>query len=143
LDILGGHKNKNLSQEIDNMFKVLPPLLLKCSKIFISYKTNIVKRNQPLFYDDNTRIIMIIEENTITNEPKPIGVLLKVEYKNAPIIFDGNYCSVVRTIEYEKYLVQRCVLTNFVYYPNDDNQWVYVGTYNEKTQKVCWKTISF
>jgi hypothetical protein len=140
---LGGHKNKNLSQEIDDMFKVSPPLLSKCIKIFTSNKTKIVKRNQHLFYDHNTRIVMIISEENNNNEPKPIGVLLKVEYKNAPIIFDGNYCSVVQTIEYEKYLVQRCVLTDFVYYPNDDNQWVYVGTYNEQTRKVCWKTISF
>ena len=72
-----------------------------------------------------------------------IGVLLTVEYINAPIIFDGNYCSVVKELEYEDYLVQRCVLTNFVYYPNDDNQWVYVGTFNEKTKKVDWKTLNF
>ena len=82
----------------------------------------------------------MIEENT---DIKPIGILLKVEYKNAPIIFDGNYCSVVRTIEYDKYLIQRCVLTNIIYYPNDDNQWVYVGTYDEEKKKVCIKTLHF
>ena len=141
---MGGHKNKNLSQKIDNMFNVSPSLSSKCIKIFPSNKTKIVKRNQPLFYDDNTQIVMIIsEENNNINVTKQIGILLKVEYKNAPILFDGNYYSVVRTMEYEKYLVQRCVLTDYVYYPNDDNQWVYVGTYNEQTQKVCWKTLSF
>ena len=125
------------------MFKVSPPSLLNCIKIFSSNETKIVKRNQPLYYDDNTKIVMIINENNDTCEAKPIGILLKVEYKKAPIIFDGDYYAVVRMIEHEKYLVQRCVLSNIVYYPNDDNQWVYIGVYDDEKYKVIVKTISF
>ena len=84
---------------------------------------------------------MVILNNELTNILKPLGVLLKVEYKNAPIILNGDYYSVVRSIKYEKYLVQRCVLTDNVYYPNDDNQWVYVGIYNENTKNVILQTL--
>jgi len=140
MNILGGTKNKNLSEEIDKKFNAPTPLLSECNKIFTSNKTKVVKRNQPLFYNDKTQIVMTVNGKNI---PEAIGVLLKVEYRFAPIIFDGNYCAVVKSLAYNDYLVQRCVLTNFVYYPNDDNQWVYVGTYTEKTKRVEWKTLNF
>ena len=140
MNILGGSKNKNLSEEIDKKFKAPTPSLSECNKIFTSNKTKVVKRNQPLFYNDKTQIVMTVNGK---NTPEAIGVLLKVEYRFAPIIFDGNYCAVVKSLAYNNYLVQRCVLTNFVYYPNDDNQWVYVGTYTEKTKRVEWKTLNF
>ena len=141
MDFLGGSKNKELSEQISQKLQVSPPSLSSCNKIFTSNKTKVVKRNQPLFYNDKTQIVLTINEKDDT--PSVIGVLLTVEYKNAPIIFDGNYCSVVKPLNYEEYLVQKCTLTNFVYYPNDDNQWVYVGTYDEKRKVIEWKTLNF
>ena len=99
-----------------------------------------IKRNQPLFYDDISKLVMVYNEDN--KSYKKLGILLKVEYNNSPIIYDGNYCSVVKPLKYEDSYVQHCVLSNFVYYPNDDNQWVYVGTYDDQCKNIEWKTIN-
>ena len=142
MEFLGGCKNKELSEEVGNKLKLPIPSLSECNKIFTSNKTKVVKRNQPLFYNDETRIVISFEDEEC-KKTKLLGVLLKVEFNKAPIIFDGDYCSVVTPVQFNDYLVQRCVLTNFVYYPNDDNQWVYVGKYDNTSKKVILKTLDF
>jgi hypothetical protein len=142
MEFLGGYNNKELSEEVSNKLKLPIPSLSECNKIFTSNKTKVVKRNQPLFYNDETRNVISFEDEEC-KKTKLLGVLLKVEFNKAPIIFDGDYCSVVTPVQCNDYLAQRCVLTNFVYYPNDDSQWVYVGKYNDASKKVILKTLDF
>ena len=141
IEFLGGCKNKELSEKVSNKLKLPIPLISECNKIFTSNKTKVVKRNQPLFYNEETRIVILFIEEC--KKTKLLGILLKVEFNKAPIIFDGDYCSVVQSIRYDNYLIQKCVLTNFCYYPNNDNQWVYVGKYDDETKKVILKTLDF
>jgi len=128
----GKQHEEKMNQLIEKKMKALPSQLTDCVRIYVS-KDCEVERSQPLLLHDKTGLVMMTHDKTQyqASEVKayPIGVMMRVEHTKAPIIYDGAFYAVVRTWKHEGRYLQRCVLSRQLYYPNSENQWVYVGEY--------------
>ena len=83
---------KNIIKKNSNYHKI---------KLYISVDVKNYDRRIPLYYDEKTNVI------SDSNE-KVIGILYEVKYTNAPIIYDGDFYTVINP--YHK--IKKCLLTD-------------------------------
>jgi len=124
----------------NNIFKKLNNYL-DCTKEINKY-TKICPSNilyNKIFYlEERTNKVMLYRNKKFIR----IGYFIKFgqnEEKEAPFIFSGDKYTIVRKIKYKKYLLQLCIITNKIYYPNKNNIWVHVANYQKNG--IIWNYI--
>jgi hypothetical protein len=92
---------------------------------FEKIRVSIQEVGKTYYYDD--------EKNTCYKKKDDIlifkGILLRVECNKAPIIKNGEFYSITNTLICNKYIFQKCIITNNVYCPNEALQWIKIGVY--------------
>lgn len=115
-DFLESPKNFNQIDIIENNNNK------KKTKIYISVDNKIVGKRDPIFLDNENYLVF-------KDETVPLGKMLKVTKMDAPIIHNGFNWSVCKEINRDGKIYQRCIITNYIYRLNSDNQLVYVGNF--------------
>ena len=115
-DFLKSPKNSNQINIIKNNINK------KKTKIYISVDNKIVGKRDPIFLDNEN--YLVFKDETVL-----LGKMLEVTKMDAPIIHNGFNWSVCKEIKKDGKIYQRCIITNYIYRLNSDNQLVYVGNF--------------
>ena len=124
--------NNKISLKVNNQLNDV-----KYSDTYIKIHPSIKNYNKIFYLSEKNYKVMYSKNNKYTK----IGYFMKFsqnEEKNAPFIFSGEKYTIVKKINYKKYLLQLCVLTNKVYYPNKNGVWIHVANYNRKNKTLKW-----
>jgi hypothetical protein len=138
LDYLSGKNEKQIIPDLKDMD--FPKIMGDCFRIWATGRSEYL-----LFHEETGLILAPKGTSYLKKEDKallkldmdalPIGVLLRVTNPDAPITYDGKPCAVVRSWNYKDKILQRCVLTNNLYFSNTEKQWVYIGEYVPATSR--------
>jgi len=110
-----------LNKIIDRKQKIILDKKTSFEKISVSIKDV----GKTYYYDDEQNACYIKKDGKFILQ----GILLRVECNKAPIIKNGEFYSITESLIYNKYIFQKCIITNNVYCPNEALQWIKIGVY--------------